>query len=71
VKLNTDVISAGPLTVPSLSICISRSQKLDHVTYLNTFSFYSCAFQFMSNVAVKWETFHVYILYFILAICLR
>jgi hypothetical protein len=40
-----------------------RSQKLDHITNSNAFIFHSCAFQFKSNVTVKWYTFHVYTLY--------
>jgi hypothetical protein len=61
-KLNID-ISAGPLTVPSMKSVKCRSQKLDHITYSNAFSFHSCAFYFLNNVAVKWYTLHMYIIY--------
>jgi hypothetical protein len=37
--------------------------KLDLITYSNAFSFHSSVFWFMSSVAVKWYTFHVYSLY--------
>jgi hypothetical protein len=37
--------------------------KLDHVTHSNAFSFRSSAFWFMSNVTVKFYTFHVYTLH--------
>jgi hypothetical protein len=40
-----------------------RSQKPDHITNSTAFSFNSCAFYFMSNVTVKWYTFHVHTLY--------
>jgi hypothetical protein len=32
--------------------------KFHHITYWNVFSFHSSAFRFMSNVTVKWYTFH-------------
>jgi hypothetical protein len=35
---------------------------LDHTTSSNALSFHSSAFWFISNVTLKWYTFHVYIL---------
>jgi hypothetical protein len=64
-KLNTDVISAGPLSPHSTSVKC-WSQKYGHITYSNAFICHSCAFQFTSNVTVKWNTFHVYTMKYIL-----
>jgi hypothetical protein len=37
--------------------------KLDHIISSDPFSFHTYAFQVMSSAAVKWYTFHLYILY--------
>jgi hypothetical protein len=38
---------------------------LEHITYSDGFNFHSCDFQFMSDVTVKWYTFHVYVLHLV------
>jgi hypothetical protein len=57
------------LTTSSVGLQVERcgnssgtNYRLDHITYINAFSFYSSAFWFMSNVTVKWYIFHVYTL---------
>jgi hypothetical protein len=57
------LITSVALQVDRLGNSSGTNYKHDHVTYSNAFSFHSCAFRFMSNVAVKWYTFHVYTLY--------
>jgi hypothetical protein len=39
------------------------NHELHRVTYSNALIFHPSAFRFMSNVSVKWYTFHLYILY--------
>jgi hypothetical protein len=51
------------LQVERLGNSIGPNYKLDNITYSNAFRFHSSSFRFMSNVAVKWHTLHVYTLY--------
>jgi hypothetical protein len=53
-KLNRNT-SAGPLVVTSLTPVKCRSQKHDHITYLQ-----SCGFYIMNNVTVKLYAFQEY-----------
>lgn len=61
-KLNTDMIPARPLTMPSLNIC-----KIEATSHnpSKCIYFFVLVFQLMSNVTEKWYTFHVYTLFII------
>jgi hypothetical protein len=52
-KMNTGIISAGPSRCSRSTSAKCGSQKSDHNTYSNAYSFNSCAFYVMSNVTVK------------------
>jgi hypothetical protein len=49
----------------------ATNDELDNISFSNAFWLLSCAFQFISNVTVKWYTFHVYTLYILSTVISR